>query len=376
MPSGLSASLGGVEPCPPLAAGCPPASRVGSVAASVGSGPVPATLRGDVYLTGPQVFSPFGLLISMPAAIGPFDLGTIEMRAGLRVGPRSGRVTIVSGPLPSLVEGVEVRLRRLELDLDRPGLLRNPTSCGDASAAGRLESQAGAQATAGASLPVVGCRRLGFRPRARARLVGSGPLRRGSRVRLDLGLRLRRADANLRALRVALPRSLRLGSGGLGRICSRADALAGRCPPGSRVGWAAARSPLLGRRLKGPVYVVRPRGPGRPDLALSLSAEGVEVQVRGRTRLSHGRLIAALAGLPDMPLSALRLRLGARGSGPVRLREGPCGRHGLLASVALSSQAGSRRRLRLRVATRPRCDSASSRGGARAAGAAARGGGR
>jgi hypothetical protein len=164
LPAGLSASLGAIQACPDseaAAGSCPPASRLGSVQLEVGSGPVPAVLSGGTYLAGPYHHAPFSMVMTIPATLGPFNLGTVAFRAALQIDGRSGRVTIASDSLPSVVDGVPIRLQALSLSLDRSGFVRNPTSCGPHALDGSLESSEGATATLSSPYRVSGCKRLG-----------------------------------------------------------------------------------------------------------------------------------------------------------------------------------------------------------------------
>jgi hypothetical protein len=368
LPAGLSAALGAIDACPEPVAGagaCPATSRVGSVRAEVGSGSRQAVLPGDVYLAGPYHRAPFSLVMAFHAALGPFDLGSAAVRATARVDSHSGRVTVATDRLPTVIEGVPIRFTAIEFGLDRPGLVRNPTSCGPHSLEATIESQEGVSAALTSPVTVHGCRRLRFKPAVRMALVGDGRLRRHSGVGLQVLTRLRRGDAGLRAIELSLPPALKLDVSRLTEICSRVDAAAELCPVGSRVGSAAARTPLLSEGLKGSIYVVQPRGNGQPDLWVSLKAAGVGLNVRGRTVADHhGRFVTRLAGLPDMPLSSFSMRLGSRSDGLLSLAATPCldGRpRRLLTDLSATAQNGARLRSRVPIEMKPRCGVAGER---------------
>ncbi|MBS1880760.1 MAG: hypothetical protein JST31_14715, partial [Actinobacteria bacterium] len=105
LPPGLLAKLAGVPYCPEAAiaaaagnsAGaelaapsCPAASEVGRVTVAAGAGPSPFYLdSGRAYLAGPYKGAPLSLVIVTPALAGPYDLGTVAVRAALRVDPRT-----------------------------------------------------------------------------------------------------------------------------------------------------------------------------------------------------------------------------------------------------------------------------------------------
>jgi hypothetical protein len=362
LPAGLNVALGSFAVCPESLAGngaCPASSRVGSVRAEVGSGPKPAELIGAAYLAGPYHRAPFSLVMTFPAAIGPFDLGTVTFRASAQIDGHSGRVTVATDRLPSVVEGVPIRFQTIALSLDRPGLVHNPTSCARHSLDATLQSQEGATAALSSTYRVSGCRHLGFAPRWRATLAGRGRLRRHSPVGLRVTARFRRADAALHSLTLTLPPALKLNIGGLTEICSRTDARRSLCPPGAKVGTSSARTPLLGKPLEGSIYVVQPRGDGEPDLWVALAGDGVGLSIRGTSANDHGRFTTRLAGLPDMPLSSFTMRLGSPGDDLLALDLNPCLHPRLEAGVRASGQNGVRRNTELAIATRSGCGSSS-----------------
>ena len=65
----------------------------------------------------------------VPALAGPFDLGTLASRISVDVDPETAQLHLRSDPLPTILSGVPIDLRSFRLDLDRPGLIHNPTSC-------------------------------------------------------------------------------------------------------------------------------------------------------------------------------------------------------------------------------------------------------
>lgn len=360
LPAGLSAALASVPVCSALqaaASACPAASGVGTVIAAAGPGATPAQLPGEIYLTGPYRGAPFGLFIAIGAQLGPFDLGAIDFRAAVDLNARSGRVTVVGDPIPETVAGVQVRLRSVELSLDRPGMLRNPTSCRAAQVTGTVEAANGVSAAISSPFEVSGCGRLRFVPRFQLALQGA-EARRGAHVALRLLASARAGEANLRAMRVSLPRTLGFDIAGLGAICSIPAARHGECPNRARIGTAEARSPLLGERLKGAAYVVDPGNDGQPAIWISLVHAGVCFEIRGTTRMRHGRFVLSLSELPDMSLAALRLRLGRAGGGVISLRRPLCvrGRRSRLSSSLLvEGQNRAQRKLKLSIATRAHC---------------------
>jgi hypothetical protein len=361
LPAGLSARLGALQRCPSgavAAAACPAASQMGSVFAEIGSGSRSATLHGGLYLTGPYRRAPFGVLIEIPAKVGPFDLGTIAFRGGAELDPRNGRLTVSTDRLPAAIEGVPVRFQSIELSMNRAGLVRNPTNCSPSATSVLLEAQEGATANLSSPFQARDCGKLGFRPAIRMTLLGREERHRDGRPGLLASVRLRPADANLGAMKMSLPAALGFALGGLGEICSHRDAIAGDCPAGSRIGSAQARTPLLDEPLRGAIYVAQPRGDGLPDIWTRLSGGGIEVNMRGKASSQKRGSAIDLTGLPDVPLSSFAMRLRPGREGAISFRTRPCAGdepRRLVAPVAIVGQNAKRRAFRVRIGMKARC---------------------
>lgn len=361
LPAGLSPRLGALQQCPPGAAAvaaCPAASQMGHIVAEIGAGSSRAALRGGLYLTGPYRRAPFGVLIAIPSAVGPFDLGTMALRGGADFDPRSGRLIVSTERLPAAVEGVPVRFQSIKLSIDGAGVVHNPTNCARGSTHVLLQSQEGATASLSSPFQARGCRRLGFRPEVRMTLLGRKQLRRHGRPGLLATVQPNPGDANLRAVRMSLPPAFGFSLGGLGEICSRRDAAAGDCPATSRIGSTQAQSPLLADALRGDIYVAQPRGGGLPDIWISLHGGGIDVSMSGEIVARKGSTAIELTGLPDMPLGSLAMRLQPGDRSPLSLEARPCRggkpRH-MVAPIVLTGQNAKQLSLEARIGIEARC---------------------
>jgi hypothetical protein len=328
LPRGLSAGIGSVGRCGGAAlatAACPPASRVGSVVGEVGSGTSTASLAGDAYLTGPYRRAPFGMVLVLRAALGPFDFGTIVTRAALRVSSSDGRVTVDSDSLPRTLEGIPIRFRTIGLDIDRPGFINTPTSCAPAAIDTTVWSATGAAAGLTTPFAVRGCNRLSFTPQLSMRFAGRDQMRQGGSPSLLIAIKGGRKGTNLRKADIALPASLAPDLAGVHSICARQDAIDQRCPSSSRVGRARAVTPLTADPLLGPIHVVQPEGSGPPELWTSIDSDGLSFNIRTSLSVRRGRMHTRIAGLPDITLSTFAMRLGGRDDGFLSFKRDPCG---------------------------------------------------
>jgi hypothetical protein len=333
-PPGLSANLTAVQLCAAAAAEaghCSDASKIGSAVGEVGSGPSPAKVPGAVYLTEAYKGAPFGLSIVFRAAIGPFDLGTLNVRATLGIDPHTGQVTI-EHLLPSVFEGVPLRFRTIGIDLTRAGFLVNPTSCEPEQLTSTVFSVDHRAVPVSDPFNVTGCDALGFSPKFSVALDQRG--RRADNPELSFAVKVPKEQANLKRFKVKFPHVLKFHNAGLKEICQRADATEGRCRPGSRVGTAAAVSPLLSEPLSGPVYVVQPDGGGFPDLWSNVEGEGVKLQLRSESSGKHGNLVTEMVDIPDLPLASFTMRVngGGKKGALFSINGNPCSSPGALAT--------------------------------------------
>jgi hypothetical protein len=360
LPPGFSAALGKVDTCPAAAVpsgACPAGSLIGHTVAELGPGTNPARLDGNIYLTDKYLKAPFGFALVFRAAVGPFDLGTVVVRAGLDVDAETGQVRIQTDSLAPSFEGIPVRFQTIGLDIDRPGFMRNPTSCAPAVVASMVRSESGAISRSSSPFAIRGCIDLPFRPRIAVALSKRRELRKGGKPGVRISGRVPSGNANLRSAKIGLPRLLKFDPSELKAICSRSAAVDGRCPAGARIGAATARTPMLKAPLKGSVYAVQPRGKGTPDVWAHLKGSGLEIALKTETSSDRGRVATKLVDLPDFTLSSFALSFAGGERGVFKLKGSPCvnRKRGLAAPVEAEGQNGALEQSQARVTAAAAC---------------------
>ncbi len=383
LPPGLTGALGGVPLCPEPQASlgdCPPASQIGAVTVGAGPGPDPLYLpepgrqASGIYLTGPPppgqagvnpAGAPFGLSIVVPALAGPFDLGTVVVRASVSVDPRTAQMTIAVGGIPSIEDGVPLDVRTLALAIDRLGFVLNPTGCTPRAVAATVVSASGTVASVSSPYQAADCASLPFAPRLTA-LTHARTSRAGGAY-LHVKLVSGPGQADIAKVKVDLPKQLpsrltTLQQACLARVFA-ADPAA--CPPASIVGTATILTPLLAGPLAGPAYLVSHGVASYPALVLVLQGDGVRVELEGQTNIRGGITSSAFRALPDVPISTLDLVLpeGPHSILAARLPAGAKGglcRQALRMPIAITGQNGAqlKRTVRIEIGgcppTRPR----------------------
>jgi hypothetical protein len=316
LPDGELAKLAGVTVCDEAraaAAACPATSRVGTTTILLGAGafpfsiPQPGGVPTAVYLAGPYKGAPYSLLLEIPAQAGPFDLGTVLSRVAIRVDPTTAQATVETDPLPQILGGIPLPYRDVRIDVDKPGFMRNPTSCDRTAVEAVATSAEGIGAKRSARFQVGSCSALAFKPQISMRLLG--PTHRGAHPKVRTALTTRDADANIKRIAVTLPGTELLENAHIRNVCTRARYAAERCPQGSVYGYARVWTPLLDRPLRGPVYL-RSSNHKLPDLVASLGGR-VHIDLAGRIDSVNGRIRNTFEALPDAPVS--RFVLTTRG---------------------------------------------------------------
>jgi hypothetical protein len=330
-PPGLLASFAGVARCPePQAAqgGCAPSSEIGEASIAAGPGEDPVWIKGKIFLTGPtppqptpppgpnQPGAPFGLSIVAPAVAGPFDLGEIVVRARIEVDPHTAQLTISSDPLPSILKGIPLDIRTVNMTIDRAGFTFNPTSCAPLAVTGTLTSAGGAGMAVSNPFAAVNCAKLPFKPKLSALTHARTSRADGAYLHIKIvsGPTLP-GQANIAKLKLDLPKQLPARLKTLQQACAAAafEANPADCPAASNVGTATVVTPVLpgvgGGQLNGSAYLVSRGGAAFPDLEIVLKGEGITLILDGQTSIKRGIASSAFKALPDVPISTFDLVL-------------------------------------------------------------------
>ncbi len=344
LPPGVVGKLAGVAKCPnaailaardrtgraELAApSCPASSRIGRTLAGAGVGSSLTHVPGSLYLAGPYRGAPLSVVSVTPALAAPFDAGVVVVRVALDLNPTTAQVEVdgsASDPIPHILKGIPLKMRDLEVVVDRSRFTLNPTSCRklqtNALVFGSfidLFSPADDVSVALTSrYQAANCAGLGFKPRLKLKLRGG--TERGDHPALRAVLRPRPGDANIAAITVTLPRSAFLEQAHIRTICTRVQYAADACPNGSIYGRVRVFTPLLDDPLEGEVYL-RSSDNELPDLVLALKGL-VDIDVSSRIDSHRGGIRNTFRFVPDAPVTKAVLNLqGGRRSLIVNSRD-------------------------------------------------------
>jgi uncharacterized repeat protein (TIGR01451 family) len=312
-PPGLLGMLSQVTLCTEAQAAqaaCPAASLIGHVTAVAGPGPYPVTVGGgQVFLTGPYKGAPFGLLIVVPAVAGPFNLGNVAVRATINADPHTAQITITSDLLPTILQGIPLDVRAINVVIDRSQFIFNPTSCDPLSSSATIASSEGASILLSSRFQAADCASLAFKPKFTVSTQAQTSHAKGAS--LDVKVALASGQANIVRVAVKLPVQLPSRLTTLRQACLAAtfEANPANCPAGSVVGTATGITPVLPVPVSGPAYLVSHGGEAFPDLVVVLQGDGVRLDLVGNTSITHGITSSTFASVPDAPVSSFELKL-------------------------------------------------------------------
>jgi uncharacterized repeat protein (TIGR01451 family) len=323
MPPGLLGKIAGIPVCGEAQANagtCSAASQIGTATAGAGAGPDPVFVPeagqppNPVYLTGPYRGAPFGLSIVTHALAGPFDLGSVIVRAAISIDPHTAQITVSTDPsgpygIPTILQGIPLDLRTVNVTTNRPGFMFNATNCAAMTMGATITSTTGASAGVTSPYHAVNCAVLPFKPTFTVSTQGKTSKANGAS--LDVKVAQKPGEANIQKVDVSLPLALPSRLTTLQKACSETQFAANPagCPAGSLVGTATAHTPVLNAPLTGPAFLVSHGGAAFPDLDVVLQGEGIEIELVGNTDIKKGITFSRFETVPDAPISTFELNL-------------------------------------------------------------------
>ena len=325
MPPGFTGDLRGVGYCPEasIAAAaqesgrteqaspsCPASSQIGTSNVAAGPGTHPFHAVGRMYLAGPFKGAPLSIVAVTPALAGPYDYGVVVVRVALHVDPLTAQVSAVSDTVPSIVGGVPIRMRSIQVNIDRPRFTINPTSCNPSSIDSQGIGDQGTVTNFSSYFHAVNCSTLPFKPKMTVKQIGGRrSSRRGGNPQMRFDLTTRPGDANIKTLSVTLSSAFAIDQRHLGNICSEKELTEKQCAGRTPIGRASTETPLLDQPLSGPVYAVSGSG-GLPKLAFILNGQ-VNLLPRAETKSISkrgvGQLQTTVPVVPDAPIGHFSL---------------------------------------------------------------------
>jgi hypothetical protein len=243
------------------------------------------------------------------------------------------------------MEGIPLRVRTVQIDLNRPNFALNPTNCDPFSLDATVFGDQGAVVNPSQRFQVGNCGALPFAPTFNVKLRGN--TKRRGHPALHTVVTRTPGEANLKRIVLAMPPNEILDNAHLDTICTRVQFTAGACPAGSVIGSATVQTPLLDQPLSGPV-VLRSSSHKLPDLVLDLRGQ-LDIELVGRIDSSdEGGLRTTFDAVPDAPFTRAVVDLEGGKKGLLQNSENLC-KARKKATIELVGQSGrsSERQVRL-----------------------------
>ena len=268
MPPGLTANLHGITYCPEAAIAaaavtlgrteqsnpsCPASSEIGTSNVAAGPGTHPFHATGKIYLAGPFQGAPLSLVVVTPALAGPYDYGTVVVRVALHIDPLDAHVIADSETVPEIIGGIPLRLRSIQVNINKPNFMINPTNCSAFTVASQGVGDQGTVANFSSPFQAVNCETLPFAPRMSITQLGghkATTAQQGPEPAIELNTRP--GDANIKSLTVTLPKAFEIDQRHLGNICDRTELASDQCAGRQPIGEAIDRNPAARRAAQRP----------------------------------------------------------------------------------------------------------------------------
>jgi hypothetical protein len=236
-----------------------------------------------------------------------------------------------------------LQIKHVNVDIDRPGFMFNPTSCEPMAVTGTIAGAEGASSYLSVPFQVGDCAGLAFKPTFAASTQGKTNKKLGASLHVKLvpphegplssssggttgsasgtsgtsgsasGASVAPTEeANISRVKVDLPKQLPSRLTTLQKACTAAvfDSNPAACPAASIVASAKAITPILPVPLEGPAYFVSHGNEAFPQLILVLQGYGITIDLVGDTFISKAGITSStFAHVPDAPVSSFELTL-------------------------------------------------------------------
>jgi len=323
MPPGLTANLHGITYCPEadIAAAahalgkveeadpsCPASSEIGTSNVAAGPGEHPFHAVGKIYLSGPFQGAPLSLAAITPALAGPYDYGTVVVRVALHIDPLDAHVIADSETVPEIIGGIPIRMREIQVNIDKPNFMINSTNCSEFHTVSEGIGDQGTAVAFSSPFIAVNCAALAFNPKLTiTQLGGHKATKQGHEPSLRFDLNTTPGDANIKSVTVTLPRVFEIDQEHLGNICDRAELASDQCKGKTPIGTVIDETPLLEAPLQGPAYAVS--GYGLLPHVVFILAGQVTVMPQGESTEVGAGLKTVIPTVPDVPIGHFALTL-------------------------------------------------------------------
>ncbi len=276
-----------------------------------------------------------------PALAGPYDYGTVVIRVALHVDPTDAHVTADSEIVPEIIGGIPLRLRSIQVNIERERFMINPTNCSEFHTISEGVGDQGTAVSFTSPFIAANCATLPFNPKMTiSQLGGRKATQRGKEPSLQFNLNTQAGDANIKSVAVTLPRAFEIDQSHLGNLCSKVQLEEDHCAGRQPIGTVTDETPLLEAPLQGLAYAVTGLGGGRLPHVVFILGGQVTVMPEGESvTVNNGELRTTIATVPDVPIGHFRFTLYGGRQGYLSNTQSLCGSP-VVSTVEIDGQNG------------------------------------
>ena len=240
----------------------------------------------------------------------------VVTRAKIEVNPVTAAVTVRTGEIPRILDGIPLEVKQIYATINRSGFTIDGTNCNPMKVTGSVGGWEGGTSLISDPFQLGSCGNLAFHPDFTASTQGNGTTK-GHGASLDVKINYPApftAYANIQKVDASLPLALSSRLTTLQKACTETQFAANPagCPAASNVGTAKAVTPILPVPLEGPAYLVSHGGRAFPDLDIILQGDNVKIVLTGNTQIKNGITNTKFETVPDDPVSSFELKLPRR----------------------------------------------------------------
>jgi hypothetical protein len=238
----------------------------------------------------------------------------VIVRAKIEVDPHTAALTVTTGAIPHILDGIPLQIKHVNVTIDRSGFTFNPTNCNPMAITAGIGSTEGASSSVPVPFQVTNCASLKFAPKFAVSTSGKTSKAKGASLQVKLTYPQAPAGtyANIARVKVDLPKQLPSQLKTLQKACTAAqfEANPAGCPAASKVGYAKAVTPLIPVPLEGPAIFVSHGNEAFPSLIVVLQGYGVTLDLVGSTFISKAGITSStFKTVPDAPVGSFELTL-------------------------------------------------------------------
>ena len=128
--------------------------------------------------------------------------------------------------MPEIIGGIPLRIRSIQVNIDRPNFMINPTNCSEFHTVSEGVGDQGTAVSFSSPFIAVNCATLPFSPKLTiTQLGGRKATARGKEPSLQFNLNTTPGDANIKSVAVTLPKAFEIDQEHLGNLCDKTQNL-------------------------------------------------------------------------------------------------------------------------------------------------------